>query len=85
MDPALAKPFIKATKDVLAAMASLEVVAGTPYIKKDKTARGDVSAVIGIALGYVIAGESDSIGQALGAIVRNRRRGSESGRRRCPA
>jgi chemotaxis protein CheX len=48
MDPALAKPFIKATKDVLAAMASLDVVAGTPYIKKDKTARGDVSAVIGI-------------------------------------
>ncbi len=48
MDPSLAKPFIKATKDVLAAMAALEVVAGTPYIKKDKMARGDVSAVIGI-------------------------------------
>ena len=48
MDPALAKPFIKATKDVLSAMAALEVVAGTPYIKKDKMARGDVSAVIGI-------------------------------------
>ena len=30
MDPALAKPFIKATKDVLSAMAALEVVAGTP-------------------------------------------------------
>lgn len=48
MDPSLAKPFIKATKDVLAAMTALEVVAGTPYIKKDRTARGDVSAVIGI-------------------------------------
>ncbi len=48
MDPALAKPFIKATKDVLSAMASLEVVAGTPYIKKDNIASGDVSAVIGI-------------------------------------
>ena len=34
MDPSLAKPFIKATKDVLAAMAALEVVAGTPYVKK---------------------------------------------------
>lgn len=48
MDPALAKPFIKATKDVLSAMASLEVVAGAPYVKKDKTAQGDVSAVIGV-------------------------------------
>jgi chemotaxis protein CheX len=48
MDPSLAKPFIKATKDVLSAMAALEVSAGTPYVKKDKTARGDVSAVIGI-------------------------------------
>ena len=48
MDPSLAKPFIKATKDVLAAMAALEVSAGTPYIKKDRMARGDVSAVIGI-------------------------------------
>lgn len=36
MDPSLAKPFIKATKDVLSAMAALEVVAGTPYVKKTK-------------------------------------------------
>lgn len=48
MDPALAKPFITATRDVLSAMADLEVVAGTPYIKKDNLARGSVSAMIGI-------------------------------------
>ena len=48
MDPSLAKPFIKATKDVLSSVASLEVVAGTPYVKKDKRARGDVSAIIGV-------------------------------------
>lgn len=48
MDPALAKPFVKATKDVLTAMASLEVSAGTPFVKKDNIAHGDVSAVIGI-------------------------------------
>lgn len=48
MDPALAKPFIKATKDVLAAMASLQISAGAPYLKKTRVASGDVSAVIGI-------------------------------------
>lgn len=48
MDPALAKPFIKATKDVLSAMAALDIVPGAPYVKKDNIARGDVSAVIGL-------------------------------------
>ncbi|GAB1410160.1 chemotaxis protein CheX [Desulfovibrionales bacterium] len=48
MDPALAKPFIKATKDVLAAMAALDIVPGAPYVKKDNVAQGDVSAVIGM-------------------------------------
>lgn len=48
MDPSLAKPFIKATKDVLKAMASLDVAAGAPFVKKDNIARGDVSAVIGV-------------------------------------
>ena len=48
MDPSLAKPFIKATKDVLSAMAALEVVAGTPYVKKNTMTCGLVSAMIGI-------------------------------------
>jgi len=48
MEPMHAKPFIKATREVLMAMANFDVTAGTPYIKKDRLARGDVSAVIGI-------------------------------------
>jgi chemotaxis protein CheX len=48
MDPALAKPFIKATQDVLVAMASLNITVGTPFVKKDKKGMGDVSAVIGV-------------------------------------
>ena len=48
MGPELAKPFINATKHVLFATADLEVVAGPPYLKKDKVACGCVSALIGI-------------------------------------
>lgn len=48
MSPDLAKPFINATKHVLSATAALEVVAGPPYVKKDKIACGCVSALIGI-------------------------------------
>jgi chemotaxis protein CheX len=48
MSPDLAKPFISATKHVLSAAAALEVVAGPPYVKKDKVACGCVSALIGI-------------------------------------
>ena len=48
MDPALARPFITATKDVLSAMADLDVVAGTPYVKKNTMTCGLVSAMIGI-------------------------------------
>lgn len=48
MDPTHAKPFIKATKEILMAMANFEVTAGAPYVKTDRLARGDVSAVIGI-------------------------------------
>jgi chemotaxis protein CheX len=48
MDPELARPFITATRDVLSAMADLEVVAGTPYVKKNNMTCGLVSAMIGI-------------------------------------
>ncbi|PKN42108.1 MAG: chemotaxis protein CheX [Deltaproteobacteria bacterium HGW-Deltaproteobacteria-18] len=48
MSPDMAKPFISATKHVLSAAAALEVVAGPPYVKKDKVACGCVSALIGI-------------------------------------
>lgn len=48
MSPELAKPFISATMHVLSAAADLEVVAGPPYVKKDKVACGCVSALIGM-------------------------------------
>lgn len=43
----IAKPFIKATINVLSTMAMITPVPGKPYVKKDNTASGDVSAVIG--------------------------------------
>jgi chemotaxis protein CheX len=43
----IAKPFIKATVNVLTTMAMIEPKPGKPYVKKDNTAQGDVSAVIG--------------------------------------
>lgn len=47
-DAELAKPFIKATKNILFTMAMLDTQPGVPYVKKDTVAVGDVSAVIGI-------------------------------------
>ncbi len=41
-------PFIDATIHVLNTIASTNVEAGKPYIKKEKIARGDVSGVIGL-------------------------------------
>lgn len=45
----LAKPFIKATKDVLSMMAMIEVVPGKPYVKKDNQAVGDVTGIVGMS------------------------------------
>ena len=47
----IAKPFIQATIHVLSTMACITPVAGTPYIKNNDLAQGDVSAVVGIT-GY---------------------------------
>lgn len=44
----VAKPFIDATTNVLNTMAMMEAKPGKPFVKKDNTAYGDVSAVIGI-------------------------------------
>lgn len=44
----IAKPFIKATINVLSTMAMITPEPGKPFIKKDNTAIGDVSAVIGV-------------------------------------
>lgn len=47
-DVELAKPFIKATQNVLSMMAQITPKHSAPYVKKNKVAVGDVSAVIGI-------------------------------------
>ncbi len=43
----IAKPFVKATINVLSTMAMIDPKPGKPFVKKDNTASGDVSAVIG--------------------------------------
>ncbi len=40
--------FLVATKEVIATMASLKVVASKPYLKKDDLATGDVSSIVGL-------------------------------------
>ena len=44
----LAKPFIKATRNVLATMAHMNPTPGKPYVKDNSAANGDVSAIVGI-------------------------------------
>ena len=45
---AVAKPFIKATLDILKTMAGLAATPGKPYVKKSHLAVGDVSAIVGV-------------------------------------
>jgi chemotaxis protein CheX len=44
----IAKSFIMATTEVLSTMAKITPVAGKPYVKKNNTAKGDVTGVIGL-------------------------------------
>jgi chemotaxis protein CheX len=48
MEAELINPFINATLSVLDTMAFVKAKAGKPYLKKDDTAIGDVSGVIGL-------------------------------------
>ncbi|WP_027723317.1 chemotaxis protein CheX [Maridesulfovibrio zosterae] len=48
MKAELAKPFIKAAVDVLSMMAMVTPIPGKPYVKKGKTAVGDVTGLVGI-------------------------------------
>lgn len=48
MDVRLVNPFINATINVLETMAFVRVESGKPYLKKDNTAVGDVSGVLGL-------------------------------------
>jgi chemotaxis protein CheX len=48
MDATIINPFINATINVLDTMAFVKAKPGKPYLKKDDTARGDVTGVIGL-------------------------------------
>lgn len=48
MDVRFINPFLNATREVLSTMASTNAVVGKPFLKKDDTAYGDVSGIIGI-------------------------------------
>ncbi|MDY0360928.1 MAG: chemotaxis protein CheX [Desulforegulaceae bacterium] len=48
MKAELVNPFITATKNVLETMAFIKVIPGKPYLKKDTTATGDVSSIVGL-------------------------------------
>lgn len=48
MDAKTINPFLEAAINVLKTMAMIEATAGTPYLKKESRAMGDVSGIIGI-------------------------------------
>jgi len=48
MDATIINPFINATINVLDTMAFVKANPGKPYLKKDDTARGDVTGVVGV-------------------------------------
>jgi chemotaxis protein CheX len=71
MDVELAKPFIKATKDVLSMMAMVDPKAGRPYVKKNNVATGDVTGIVGLT-GDKIGSVSISFDKKLAVtIVKN--------------
>ncbi len=49
MDANLINPFLESTVHVLQTIAGINAEKGKPFLKKDNTARGDVSGVIGLA------------------------------------
>lgn len=71
MDVRLINPFLTATIHVLATMANIAPTPGKPFLKQDRAALGDVSAIIGItgvASGSMALTFSES---AIMAIVSN--------------
>ncbi len=48
MDAKIINPFLEAAINVLKTMAMVEAKPGKPFLKKDSTAMGDVSGIIGI-------------------------------------
>ena len=49
----IAKAFIAATTNILSTMVSITPVAGKPFVKTDRTALGDFSAVVGVTGKYI--------------------------------
>lgn len=49
MDVRIINPFLEAAVHVLKTMTDIEALPGKPFLKKDKHALGDVSAIIGIS------------------------------------
>lgn len=47
-DVEIAKHFVKATVSILSTMAGVAATPGKPFVKKDKEAAGDISAIIGV-------------------------------------
>lgn len=47
-DVEIAKYFVKATSAILTTMAGIAARPGNPYVKKDRVACGDISAIIGV-------------------------------------
>jgi len=48
MDVKFINPFLDGATEVIKTMAFMDAVAGKPYLKKDDTAQGDISGIIGI-------------------------------------
>jgi chemotaxis protein CheX len=44
----IARPFVKAVREILDTMAGISATAGKPYVKEDHVAKGDVSAIVGV-------------------------------------
>jgi chemotaxis protein CheX len=63
MDVKLINPFLYGAKEVLQKMASVESTVGTPYVKQDDRATGDLSGIIGLtgdAIGSLAISFSES-------------------------
>ena len=64
----VARPFIKATQEILAVMAGMDSAAGAPFVKKNNIAKGGISAIVrvtGDKTGTIAVSFSHSCAQAL--------------------
>ncbi|MDF1615624.1 chemotaxis protein CheX [Desulfurivibrio dismutans] len=72
MKAELINPFLKATKNVIETMAQTKVKAGAPHVKKNRSAYGEVTGVIGMSSETISGSMIVSFtGQAILQIVAN--------------